>query len=191
MENNNDLDKNLIAGHEYDGIKELDNPLPKWWQFIFYATIIFSAGYYWHYELSDGPTLKQELDTELAVYSAEREKVAAAQPKAEDVDFNTLIQDEAAMKRAADHFTSKCAACHGTKGEGLIGPNLTDNYWIHGKGEFATINKVLAGGVLDKGMPPWKGVIPDKEIMEVSAYIITMKGSNPPNAKAPQGELVE
>lgn len=191
MSHNDDLDKNIIAGHEYDGIKELDNPLPKWWQVTFYLTIIFSIIYYGYYELGSGPSTQLELEQDLAKISQDQQKAEASAPKAEDVDFKALIANAEAMQRAQGHFASKCAACHGQKGEGLIGPNLTDNYWIHDKGSFVGVVKIIEKGVLDKGMPPWKGVIPDAEVKELSAYVLSLKGTNPPNAKAPQGDLVE
>ena len=88
-------------------------------------------------------------------------------------------------------YSARCASCHGDKGQGIIGPNLTDDYWIHGDGSIPAILKVMNEGVPDKGMPPWKGVIPAELEDDVAAYVYSIYGTNPPGAKAPQGELIE
>ena len=181
----------LIAGHDYDGIEELDNPLPRWWLFIFWGTIVFGIGYYAYYEMMGGPSLSAELAREMKTIEAQRSQAESQQPKKEDIDLNAILASSEKMSLGAKQYQQKCAACHGDKGQGMIGPNLTDNYWIHGGGDLKGIIEVVEKGVLDKGMPPWKGVIPGDEIIYLSAYIKNMKGSNPPGAKAPQGELIE
>lgn len=183
------LDKE-IKGHDYDGITEYDNPLPTWWLTAFFATIIFGAIYYLHYEIAGGPTLKQELAA--AMKEIEAHKSAAAPVIAEtEADVEAATKDDQVVKLGAATFEGKCAACHGAQLQGMIGPNLTDKYWIHGKGTRLDMLKVIREGVADKGMPPWGALLKREEQYAVVAYVLSKKGSNPPNPKAPQGELVK
>lgn len=182
---NNQYDQ-PIAGHDYDGIQELDNPLPMWWLWTFFGTIIFAFIYYIHYEFRAGPNLDEELAADMAAIEQVKTTAAAEAPKA---DFATILGDPNKIQAGAAVFTGKCASCHGDKGQGLVGPNLTDKSWIHGaKPEemLAVINK----GVLDKGMPPWEGVLKADEIENVIAFIHSLKGTNPAGAKPPQGTEV-
>lgn len=179
----------LIKGHEYDGIKEFDNPLPGWWLVTFYATIIFAFIYVIHYEFGSGPTLAQELEVAMKEVQAAKPAVTAT-VESED-DLMKQAQDPKVLAMGAEVFTGKCASCHGNELQGLIGPNLTDKFWIHGKGKISDIVTTVKTGVADKGMPPWDGVLKREEIVAVSSFILSKKGSNPPNPKAPQGEPVE
>lgn len=181
-DNNNQYDQ-PIAGHDYDGIQEFDNPLPMWWLWTFFGTIIFSFMYYIHYEFKVGPSSDQELSADMAAIDQLKSKADESAPA---VDLATLTKDPKLAQVGALVYAGKCAACHGDKGQGLVGPNLTDKSWIHGaKPEelLVTIKK----GVLDKGMPPWDGILKTDEIHGVIAYIYSLKGSNPPGGKAPQG----
>ena len=189
--NKNVDDELLIEGHDYDGIQELDNPLPQWWLVTFFGTIIFGFLYWVYYEPLSGPTLTEELNQDLARIEQMQKSAEEEAPKAADVNFDDLQNDAAAMARAEKHYQTKCASCHANQMQGLIGPNLVDNYWIYDKGDNATLVKLIQDGIPDKGMPPWKGIIKDREIMELVAYIKSKSGSNPPNPKEPQGELVE
>lgn len=187
---NSNIDKHM-TDHNYDGIKELDNPLPNWWLATFYLTIIFSIGYYYYYELSDGPTLKQELAADMEEIQQQQQAVQANKPQVDTTSLEALVGDANAIAAGKTEFAAKCASCHGNSAEGGIGPNLTDNYWIHGRGSIGDIVTVINEGVVSKGMLSWKGVIPDDKIAQVAAYIISLKGSHPAKAKAPEGELVE
>lgn len=179
----------LIKGHEYDGIKEYDNPLPGWWLVTFYATIIFSFIYVIHYEFGSGPTLEQELN--VAMKEIQAVKPAATSTAESEEDLMKQAQDPKVLALGGEVYTGKCASCHGNELQGLIGPNLTDKYWIHGKGKLSDMMVVIKAGVADKGMPPWEGVIKREEMIAVTAFIHSKKDSNPPNPKAPQGEPVE
>tara|TARA_B100000749_G_scaffold280223_1_gene275359 strand:- start:59651 stop:60229 length:579 start_codon:yes stop_codon:yes gene_type:complete len=187
----NNVDPLLIQGHDYDGIEELDNPLPQWWLVTFLGTIVFGFLYWIYYEPLSGPTLMEELNEDLARIEKIQEKNEAQAPKLETVNFATLIDDSEAMGRAKVHFVAKCATCHGQQMQGLIGPNLVDKYWIHGKGTPEAMVGVIRNGVVEKGMVPWKGVIKDSEINEIVAYIISKEGTEVPNPKAPQGDKVD
>ncbi|MFP5519725.1 MAG: cbb3-type cytochrome c oxidase N-terminal domain-containing protein [Bdellovibrionia bacterium] len=175
--------------HVYDDIVEHDNPLPTWWLWTFYITIIFSFIYFVHYELAGGPTLKDEL----VVAMSELEKNKAAQPQVLETEESLKAAFEAGglLEVGATQYAQKCAACHGNEMQGLIGPNLVDKHWIHGKGSRLEILQVIREGVAANGMPPWGPVMKKDELYAVTAYILSKKGTTPAGAKEPQGELVE
>jgi cytochrome c oxidase cbb3-type subunit 3 len=173
-----------IAGHDYDGIQEFDNPLPMWWLWTFWGTIVFAVAYYAYYELGSGPSLKDELNSDMAVI--EGMKKAGAPLDTEDVNAVALDKDRAMA--GVKTYKEKCAACHGDNGEGKIGPNLTDNFWINGGGMPQEIAGLIQNGILEKGMPPWKDQIKAVDINSLVAYIISIRGSAPVNAKAPEGK---
>lgn len=187
-----DKDEAPLTGHEYDGIQERDNPLPGWWLATFFATIIFSFIYYIHYEVS-GVALSQVDELKIEMQKIEQmAKDSGGQTAAYSEDQLAAILSTAEVQnQGAQIYTGKCAACHGQNGEGLIGPNLTDAFWIHGQGTRNDILTVIQNGVLDKGMPAWQGVIPDSELLAVTGYLYALKGTNPANAKAPQGQEVK
>lgn len=170
------------TGHTYDGIVELDNPMPGWWILIFFGTIIFAGIYYLHYESGAGPTLDQELAAAMKKW----EGLKKAGPSFSEDKLSALFTEEA-IGRGKPTYDAKCANCHGQQGEGLIGPNLTDNHWIYGKGSRVDVVKVIAEGVLNKGMPAWGTMISENELIEVSAYVHAMKGKMI-SGKPPQGE---
>ncbi len=179
-----------IAGHEYDGIHELDNPLPRWWLISLYLTIVFSLIYFAYYTLGPGPDLNQELQTALQRLE-EKTPHAAGGPDLDEVRLAALSQDPHELKEGQAVFEARCVSCHGSKGEGLIGPNLTDSFWIHGKGDLKDIARTIRDGVSDKGMPPWGGMLKKDELYDVAAYVKSLHGTNPPNPKAPQGNEVK
>ena len=179
-----------LEGHSYDGIDELDNSLPRWWLWSFYLTIIFSIGYFAYYSVGNGPTLVKEYEDAKGEYeiaqSAKKDSVKIA---SED-ELKAFLKDPARIKAGRDIFQSKCIACHGVQGQGGIGANLTDDYWLHG-GKLSEILKSVTNGVLDKGMPPWGPVLKQDELYSVAVFVKSLRGSNPPGAKAAQGELVK
>lgn len=179
----------IDLGHDYDGIRELDNRLPPWWLYGFYATIIFGAIYLWRHQVSHTAPSSIEEYT-IAVQDAEREKAAYLKKAANNVDENNvhIIADAGALAAGKSVFQQNCAACHGKAGEGLVGPNLTDDYWLHG-GSIADIFKTVKYGWPDKGMRSWKDDLSAAQIAQVSSYIKTLYGTHPSNAKEPQGEI--
>lgn len=182
-------DQQLIHGHNYDGIQELNNPLPRWWQIIFYCTIIFAAGYYYHYEFGGGPSSDQELTADLNEIANRQHQAEQQAPQFSAEDVKALLNDPESLKAGAAEFGSKCAACHGDKGQGIIGPNLTDNAWIHGDGSVLAISQVIKTGVAEKGMPPWEAMIKPKLILQIAAFIRSINGTHPANGKAPEGQV--
>ncbi len=185
-ENENEVE---IKGHSYDGISEFDNPLPTWWLWTFFLTIIFSFIYFIHYEIAGGPTLKQELT--IALEEIDKAKAQAPQVMETEASLNEKMKNPTALALGANVYATKCAACHGQELQGLIGPNLTDSYWIHGKGAMSDVVKVIREGVAEKGMPPWGPVLKSDEIIGAAAFVISKKGSQAKNPKAAQGVLVQ
>ncbi|MCA0268576.1 MAG: c-type cytochrome [Bacteroidetes bacterium] len=182
-----------IAGHRYDGIREYDNPMPRWWVMIFWATIIWSPLYILGEYVFDWiPTYSERLAAQTERLEATRTAYTAANP--------TFSTEPAALAEYAtnpDHaaegavlFATTCVACHGDKGQGGIGPNLTDDYWIHG-GTPEQVFAVITKGVLDKGMPPQEATLTDEQRGQLVAFIESIHGSNPPGAKEPQGDKTE
>ncbi|MCB0391998.1 MAG: c-type cytochrome [Bdellovibrionales bacterium] len=184
-------DDPYLMDHNYDGIQELDNPMPTWWLITFFVTIVFAGIYYFHYELSQITSSDIELKQELAEVEALRNAAQASEPKMEATDLNALVSDTNAIAAGKKQYDLRCAACHGPAGGGGIGPNLTDDWWIHGKGSIQDIHGIVANGVLDKGMPAWKEMMSASDVNHVSAYVVSLKGTNPANAKKAEGQKVE
>lgn len=181
-----------LLSHNYDGIEEYDNDLPKWWVYLFVVTLVFGFVYVGYYHL--GPGLSQEQALVLDLEEVEKAKKRKAEkearaPKVEVVNLALAVKEPSRISNGKEVYAGKCASCHGMDGGGMIGPNLTDAYWIHG-GSIEQIKMTIEKGVLEKGMLAWKGVISDDEIINVVAYIDSLKGTSPANPKAPQGELV-
>ena len=180
-----------LGGHEYDGIRELDNRMPRWWLYLFYITIIFAVVYMLGYHVTKWwPLQEDEYKNEMLVLDSL--KKANPEPV---IDLEAMVPMTAAADLAAGQETFKkiCSVCHGQKGEGLVGPNFTDPYWIHGDSINNTISiknlyQVVINGVIEKGMIPYKDQLNPVQIQQVLSYILTMQGTSPPNQKAPQGK---
>ncbi len=174
-----------LLDHEYDGITEYDNPMPRWWLLTFAGTVIFSVVYLFNV----GPVGNGK--GRIADYEAEVAAAAARMPATPtEVDPSQLLamaKDEEAVEEGQEVFTTYCASCHGPNGGGLIGPNLADNAWIHG-GAPESVYKTIAEGVLAKGMPPWEKTLKPDQMTNVTAYVLSLAGSSPTNPKAPEGE---
>ncbi len=184
-------EEEIMFDHEYDGIRELDNDLPPWWKYGFYLTIVVGIIYLINYHvLKTAPSQEQEYKNEMM--AAERQKAEFKKKSADNVDENTvtLMTDAAALAEGKTIFMNNCAVCHGKLGEGTVGPNLTDKYWLHG-GKLNDVFKTIKYGVPSKGMIAWEGQFTPVQIQQVSSYISTLAGTNPPNPKAPQGDLMK
>ena len=182
-------EESITLHHEYDGIRELDNRLPPWWLYGFYISIFFAVIYLWRYHVSHTAPLSGE-ELQIAMAKADEQKAEYLKKSANNVDENTVkvLTDAADIAGGAKVFTQNCAACHGKAGEGIVGPNLTDDYWLHG-GSIKDVFKTIKYGWPEKGMRSWKDDLSPVQIAQVSSYIKSIHGSNPPNAKAQQGEL--
>lgn len=178
----------VMLDHNYDGIRELNNALPPWWKYGFYITIGIAIIYFFNFQvLGYGKNPTQEYNDEMARASLQKEMYEANNKDKID-ENNVMMPDASGLAQAKEIFTTKCFACHGKLGEGGAGPNLTDNYWLH-KGSINDIYKTIKNGYPDKGMQSWASVYSPKEISYLAGYVKTMHGTNPPNAKAPQGDL--
>lgn len=169
--------------HVYDGIEEEDNHLPNWWLGILWGTVIFAFGYWIYYEVTH-----IGLD-QIAQYEAEVAELAAKNPAAAPVTDELLVslsKDPEAIATGKQMWDQNCVACHLDKGQGSIGPNLTDAYWLHG-GKPVQIHKVIASGVVEKGMPAWEKPLGQERVRALAAYVLTLKNTNVPG-KPPQGE---
>jgi cytochrome c oxidase cbb3-type subunit 3 len=180
---------NVLLNHDYDGIKELDNNLPPWWVYLFYGCIAFSIIYLVRFEIMDGDNQEMELKKELAQAKIDVAEYMKTAPDLMDEKTVTLLTEPADLAIGKTLFTNNCAACHRADGGGQIGPNLTDDHWILGGGIKNIFHTVTNGGRDGKGMIAWKGTLKPKEIQKVASYILSLKGSNPKDPKAAEGEI--
>jgi cytochrome c oxidase cbb3-type subunit III len=181
----------LDLGHEYDGIRELNNRLPPWWLYGFYISILFAVIYLWRFHVShDGLTGAQEYETAVAKANIDIQEYLKTKGEAVDENTVTLLTDANDIAAGKAIFTdpSKCVACHGAEGGGnAVGPNLTDNYWLNGGG-VKDIFKTIKYGT-SKGMRSWKDDLSAKQIAQLTSFIKSINGTKPANPKEPQGEL--
>ncbi|MBI4659339.1 MAG: c-type cytochrome [Verrucomicrobia bacterium] len=176
----------LLLDHEADGIKELDNLLPRWWVWLFYATIIFSVFYLLHYHVFKFGDL-QITEYEKEWKKGEAIKAAAVAQFESTMGALQPSQDAAGLDQGREIFGKMCAPCHRPDGGGLVGPNLCDDYWIHGSNYVDSVKTILTG-VPDKGMLTWRGVLKPNEIQCVASFIYTLRGTKPLNPKPPENQ---
>ncbi len=181
-------EKDVMLDHNYDGIRELDNQLPPWWKYGFYLAIVFAFVYLFNFHVSGSGKLQ------IAEYNEEMKNAELEKKQRMENDANYItsasvvtLTDPASIAAGKETFIKSCKACHGDFGQGNVGPNLTDEFWIHGGGIKNVFNTVTEG-VPAKGMISWKSQLSPKAIQEVSSYILTLQGSNPASPKEPQGE---
>jgi cytochrome c oxidase cbb3-type subunit 3 len=179
----------LLLDHDYDGIKELDNNLPPWWVYLFYGCIIFAAVYLFRFEIMGADNQEIELKKEMAQAQIDIAEYKKTAPDLMDENTVTLLTDPADLAAGKAIFTTNCVACHRADAGGQIGPNLTDDQWILGGGIKNIFHTLLNGGRDGKGMISWKGTLKPKQMQEVASYVLSLKGSNPKDPKAPEGEI--
>lgn len=184
-------EQDIDLSHDYDGISELDNKLPPWWTVAFGLTILFSIVYLYRYHVSESAPLQLE-ELQIAIKEGEAEKAAYLAKTSGNVDENSVVMlDASGIASGKTLFQANCIACHGNAGEGnAVGPNLTDDYWIHG-GKINDVFKTIKYGVTEKGMRSWKDDMSPVQMAQLASYIKSLKGTNPPNAKEPQGDKYE
>ena len=178
--------------HELDGIKEYDNPMPGWLMAIWWGSLVFSAAYLIFYALSFGEgSMEAEYrgDTQAALTAVQAHYDANPLVTPSPAVLLAGVKNAAILDIGAARFTRTCASCHGAQAQGLIGPNLTDDRWIHG-GSVEQIFQSLAKGWPAKGMPPWGRVLKPEEIAALVSYVRSLQGSNPPNARPAEGDPV-
>jgi len=178
----------LLLNHDYDGIKELDSQIPPWFLWLFYLTIFFSIVYMLDYHVFNSSPLQDE-EYQLQVKQAEVERAALMNSGAMlNEETVALLTDQAAIDNGKQIFATNCVACHAADGGGLVGPNLTDDYWIHGGG-VKNIFKTIKYGVTAKGMIAWQTQLNPKQMQDVASFIITLHGTTPVTPKQPEGTV--
>lgn len=210
-------EKDQLLEHDFDGIKELDNFMPKWWKWLFILSIVFSIGYVLHYHVFKTGDLQnveyfKEMNPEWSqanlklvgpsirykspysgtgmvavVASSEMGGTFQGEITGEPITI-ALLTDSENIEKGKSIYTTNCVACHGVNGEGLIGPSFCDSYWIHG-GAIEDLVHLINVGVAAKGMIPWDKTLTPLQILQVASYILTFEGTNPPIQKAPEGEI--
>ncbi len=171
--------------HTYDDIQEEDNQMPNWWLFILFATIVFGFGYWFVYHTTKAlPDPRTEY---LAEVDALKKARLAANPMSDEA-IMAVTKDPAQVEEGKKVFASTCVACHAPEGQGLVGPNLTDKFWIH-PNKPSDIVKSVTEGYADKGMPPWGLILGPDKVKKVAAYVMTIRNTNVAG-KAPQGDEV-
>ncbi|NHZ85968.1 MAG: c-type cytochrome [Planctomycetia bacterium] len=210
------IEKESLLDHNFDGIRELDNFLPPWWKWLFIFTIVFSVAYVLHYHVFKTGDLQnieyyknmnpEWAETDLKMvgpsyrYESPYKGTGGKQTVATTKTVETIegvvgevvalavLTDSESLEKGQNIFATNCVACHGANGEGLIGPNFTDSNWIHG-GAIEDLVRIINVGVPAKGMIPWDKTLTPEQVLQVASYILTLEGTNPPNQKAPEGEL--
>jgi cytochrome c oxidase cbb3-type subunit 3 len=183
-------DRDTIIDEAHDGIYELDNPPPPWFMFLFYGTILFAVIYFVRFTVTgSGPTQAEEYVAEMQAAETEKEEALASEDQSVDETTVVALTDGVAIEAGKKIYTQNCKVCHGDRGKGMDGngPNLTDEYWKHGGGA-KNIFKTIKYGVVEKGMLAWDGNLTPKMMQEVTSYIVSLEGSSPEGAKAPEGE---
>ena len=178
-----------LAGHEYDGIQEYDNPMPTWWRRTFWLSFWFAVAYYVHFQLTgNGPSAAESYAEDMRSYR----EFLAAQSMGEEMteeSLTTLMADPLMMKDARSVFLTRCLQCHADRGQGNIGPNLTDDHWIYGSSSLMDIYEIVSNGRPLKGMPAWSRTLRPVELGQIVAYVGTLRGTNVPG-RPPQGKKV-
>lgn len=178
----------LDVGHSYDGIRELDNATPPWFTVAFFATIIFGVGYLWRYHVANAAPNQYE-EYEISVAEAKVKQEAYLKTQGAQVDETTAkMLDAEGIAAGKTLYMANCVACHGDKGQGGVGPNMTDQYYLHG-GAIGDIFKVIKLGVVEKGMQSWKDVFSPTQIEQLASYIKSLEGTKVAGGKEPQGQL--
>ncbi len=184
-----EVEEQIAMDHSYDGIVELDNNLPPWWLYMFYLSIVFSVVYLFYYHVSDeGKLSKQEYLAEMEEAALQKEAYLSQLANAVDENNVVALTDGGTIANGKKTYIELCQVCHGDQGQGGVGPNFADNYWLHG-GDIKDIFKTIKYGVPEKGMISWQSQLSPKKMQEVASFILTFQGTNPPNLKEPQGDL--
>ncbi|GJM32876.1 MAG: hypothetical protein DHS20C18_18770 [Saprospiraceae bacterium] len=185
-------EEEVMTDHSYDGIRELDNVLPPWWVAMFYGCIVYAVFYFGYYHVFDyGLSSREEYEVAMKDAEVAIKAHLASQTDLVDETNVEMLADETEIAIGQSIFQTQCTPCHGQVGEGnSIGPNLTDEYWLHG-GDIKDVFRTIKYGVPEKGMISWKAQLRASDMQRVASYILSLQGTNPPNAKAPQGDRWE
>ena len=186
-----EYEEDILLSHDYDGIQELDNELPPWWVWLGYLTIFFAFAYTIRYHIMDTPNQAKEYEIEMAEAKLEVEEYLKNTPDLVNLDNVELLTDASSLDEGSKIFQTNCAACHTADGGGLIGPNLTDEYWILGGGIKDIYKTIANGGRPGKGMISWSSTIRPTQMQQVASFVLSLQGTTPQNPKAPEGDKME
>lgn len=184
-------EQDILLDHEYDGIRELDNKLPPWWLYLFYATIVFGVIYFPYYHFGGGDLQTEEFNKTMEIAELERTERLAKMANNVDENSVTMMTGAADLAKGQELFVTYCRACHLEHGGGApnsIGPNLTDEYWLHGGG-IKEVFTTIKYGVPQKGMIAWQTQLTPPQMQQLASFILSIQGTEPEGAKEPQGEL--
>lgn len=184
-------EEEILLDHDYDGIQELDYPLPSWWKMTFYGGILFAIPYVLYYGFMGGPSIQDVYEKDLAKLQEAQAEMASNLSSFSVSYFEDWVDQNNGVEMGAEVYEMNCAACHLAQGQGDIGPNLTDAYWIHGDGETEFIYNMVVEGYEEKGMPAWGEILSKDEIMAVTAYVNEKIINTNVEGKEPQGEKIE
>jgi cytochrome c oxidase cbb3-type subunit 3 len=180
--------RDVAFEHEFDDIRELDNRIPPWFTYLFVGTVVFAGAYMLDYHVFGTSKLSTaEYADEVAAADVARRVFIAAEGQIDETQL-VVLKDAEALKRGGENYQRNCVSCHGAQGQGIVGPNLTDAYWIHGGG-IANVYQIIKKGVPEKGMISWQLVFSPKQMQEIASFVLSLQGTNPIGAKAAQGEL--
>jgi cytochrome c oxidase cbb3-type subunit III len=179
-----------LLDHEYDGIREYDNPLPRWWTWMFAGSFVFSVLYLAHYQFGTGAGVHDDYRAEVKAFEVAEERRLLAMGEVSEENLAQLVENATSVEKGRVVFGTHCQQCHGEAGEGNIGPNLTDEYWIHGDGSFMSVYHAVRDGSVTKGMPAWGRTLNPLDLRLVSAYVGSLRGAKLPG-KSPEGRRVE
>lgn len=179
----------IILDHSYDGIRELDNDLPPWWRYGFYASIVFAFVYMIRFHVFNGENQYEELEATLEMAKVEMDEYKKNAKDLIDFESVTALTDAADLATGKAIYEANCVACHMADGGGGIGPNLTDDYWILGGGIKNIFHTISEGGRNGKGMIAWKPLLKPIEMAQVASYVLTFEGTTPAKPKDPEGDL--
>jgi cytochrome c oxidase cbb3-type subunit 3 len=181
-------EKDILLNHDYDGIQELDNELPPWWVGLFYLTVFFSFAYIIRFYVMDGPNQAQEYEIAMAEAKIEVEEYLKNTPDLVNLENVDQLTDKTSIEAGSKIFQANCAACHTADAGGMIGPNLTDEYWILGGGIKNVFTTISNGGRPGKGMISWSSTLRPTQMQQVASFVLSLKGTTPNNPKAPEGD---
>ncbi len=188
MANQEQQDEEYLMDHSYDGIQEFDNPLPGWWVNLFWGTVLFAIPYLLYYEMGIGPSIHDELSNQAAVILEQQSEKYKGVVITADL-LEEKLSDTTMLGGMKQKFIAKCATCHKSRGEGDAGPNLTDDYWLHG-GDIVSIFNTIRNGVPGKTMKAWEGELGLGGVIGMAAYVSTMRGTNVPG-KSKEGAFYD
>jgi len=177
-----------LLDHSYDGIQEYDNPLPRWWVVLFWVTVVVAPLYILYFHFGPGLLSIERYDAAMIAFYDKQAEELLALGEVTEATLAGLMNDASMMNGGKKIFQSKCSPCHGMFAEGAIGPNLTDDHWLHGP-QLMDVYRTVREGVTEKGMLAWERQLRPAELLAVSSYVGSLLGSSPPNPKAPQGTL--